>query len=132
MNHTNDIRIKGIDKKRWPNLNNKKYIDVYYELSEKAPRDWCLDFNQFFSKERNRIKINPDRGEFIETWVREMEEIPSLLHAIKDIVAKCNDRQTEKSKREYAANQASYNETKTASHNKLEEILASLQFEEST
>ena len=74
MDKIENLKIKGIDKNRLPNLDNNKYIDVIYELTQKAPRNWCLDFNNCFSKERHKARIDPDKGLYIETWVRDMEE----------------------------------------------------------
>ena len=85
MSDINNIKVKGLDPKRYPNLRGNNYIDVVFELSQKAPRDWCADFNLLISRDQNNAKVNPDEGLYIETWVRDMLEIQkeldlSLIH----------------------------------------------------
>lgn len=123
------IKIIGVDPKRRPNLNNKKYIDVFYELSEKASKDWCVEFNLCISKHKKQVRINPDIGLYIDTWVHGMYEIPEFLDSIKAAVIKCNSILLERAQNEEAARKHRDIENRGAEHTELEKILQSLKFD---
>ena len=67
-----------------------------FQLSHKAPPDWCKDFNDSLSKNSYAPKINLDDGLYIQTWVRSIDEIVGLLHLLKTSVAECTVRYIEK------------------------------------
>ena len=103
MSGIENIRIKGLDENRRPSLKNKKYIDVFYELSQKVPRDWCADFNLAFSKHALNAKISPEDCLFIETWVRDISHIQVELDQIKEIIKTVNKNYIEQKRKEAAA-----------------------------
>ena len=129
MEKIENLKIKGIDQNRLPNLDNNNYIDVIYELTQKAPRDWCLDFNNFFNKERNKTRIDPEKGLYIETWVRDMEEISNELDLIKQKINICNANYDKKLEEAALLRKNSQNENSSIEGRKLERILANLQFD---
>ena len=47
MTQFNEIKIIGIDTNRPPRIRKEAYIDLFYQLSEDAPEEWCEDFNGF-------------------------------------------------------------------------------------
>ena len=96
MSDNINIKIKGIDPARHPNVANKKYIDVFFELSEKAAKGWCVIFNDSFVNNVDNVRINPEEGDFVETWVRDMEEIPEKLNLIKETTKLTNTKYMEK------------------------------------
>ena len=89
MEGISDIRICGFDEKRPPRILKQPYIDLFYQLVHKAPKDWCEDFNRLVSKAKLKAKITPATGLFIETWVRNPEEIENSLAILKKTVATC-------------------------------------------
>ena len=129
MGEIENLKIKGIDKNRLPNLDNNNYIDVIYELTQKAPRNWCLDFNNFFSKERHKTRIDPDKGLYIETWVRDMEEIPKELNLIKQKIKMCNANYIEKLQKEELLRKSMQSDSSTIGVRKLNRIIAGLEFD---
>lgn len=44
---------------------------------------WSTIFNDIF-KNDNKIRINQDRRQFIDTWIRAIEEIPHEFNIIKE------------------------------------------------
>ncbi len=103
MSGIENLKIKRLDPNRRPSLKNKKYIDVFYELTQKAPRDWCGDFNLLFSKSSLNAKINPDEGLYIETWVRDLTHIQNELDQIKELIKICNKNYIDQKLKEAAA-----------------------------
>lgn len=91
MEGISDIRISGIDEMRAPRIRKEPYINLYFKLSHKAPAKWCDDFNRLASRRNYPVKIEPDEGLFIETWVRKPDEIAPLLDALKGIVTRCTE-----------------------------------------
>jgi len=129
MNNIQNTKVKGLDPNRRPGLKNKKYIDLIFELTQKAPRNWCADFNLLISKGNCNAKINPDEGLFIETWVRIIGDIPKELELIKQLVIICNNNYIEqKNQEELAWKKSESNQTNSRS-DELERILASLSFD---
>lgn len=129
MEKIENLKIKGIDQNRLPNLDNNNYIDVIYQLTQKAPRSWCLDFNNFFSKDRHKTRIDPEKGLYIETWVRDMEEISNELDLIKQKINICNANYINKLEEAALLRKNSLNESSSIEGRKLERILANLKFD---
>lgn len=98
MQGISDINIIGIDATRPPYIRKQPYIDIYFELSHQAPKDWCNDLNSLFSLNSitNNTKITTQEGLFIETWVRDPDEITVLLEQIKEIVSECTRQYIER------------------------------------
>ncbi len=129
MSNIENIKIKGLDANRRPSLKNKKYIDVFYELSQKAPRDWCADFNLLFSKSAMNAKINPDNGLFVETWVRDITHIQTELDQIKEIIKTCNKNYIEQKLKEAAAWQQAADSKGDSRSDALDQVLDLLNFD---
>jgi hypothetical protein len=126
-----DIRIVGIDEKRPPQVRKAPYIDLFYELSHQAPKDWCDDFNDLAKRLVPPAKINAVEGLFVEAWVRDMELIPAHLEEIKKKIVACNERYIEKIRRIQMASaelnaSSSNNDTRQG---RLNAILARLTFD---
>lgn len=129
MDKIEDLKIKGLDPNRQPNLDNNNYIDVVYELTQQAPRNWCLDFNNFFSKERHKTRIDPDKGLYIETWVRDIEEISTGLNLIKQKIKICNANYVERLKNEALQRKSLLSDNLSIKGKKLEKVIAGLNFD---
>ena len=91
MEGISDLCIVGIDDRRPPRIRKEPYIDLYFRLNHKAPADWCALFNERISKHEYKPAIKPAEGLFIDAWVREPHEIPSLLETLKKAVADCSE-----------------------------------------
>ncbi len=89
------IKIIGIDNKRPPRIRKEPYIDIFFELSLKAPKEWCDDFNRLGNQLEPSVKINKKEGRFIEAWVRKLDEIPRHLNDIKTKITTCNEQYIE-------------------------------------
>ncbi len=129
MGNINDIKIKGLDPNRKPNLKNKKYVDVIFELNQKAPKDWCADLNLLLSRNKHNAKINPNEGAFVETWVRVINDIPDLLEIIKQNIVICNSNYIEQKRQEELAWQKSENTKSNSLSDELDRILENLNFD---
>jgi len=92
MEGISDIKITGFDDNRPPLIQKAPYIDLFFKLTHKAPKDWCDDFNQLTSKKKYSAKITPATGLFIEAWVRKPEEIKELLEELKKTVIICSEK----------------------------------------
>jgi len=95
MEEISDIRIIGVDEKRPPRVRKEPYIDLFFKLSRQAPKEWCEAFNRLTAKHDPGITINRKEGLFIDTYVRDMNNIPSHLDEIKKKVAACNQQYIE-------------------------------------
>jgi hypothetical protein len=124
-----NIKIKRLDPNRRPSLKNAKYIDVFYELSQKAPRDWCGDFNLLFSKSSLNVKINPEEGLYVETWVRDLTHIQNELDQIKEIIKTCNKNYIDQKLKEAAALQRTDNVQGDSKNEALDKVLDLLIFD---
>ena len=129
MSNINDIKIKGLDPNRRPCLKNKNYVDIIFELSQKAPKDWCADFNLLFSKDKHNAKIEPDEGLYVETWVRNINDIPKELEPIKQLILICNNNYIEQKYQEELARQQSESNKTNSRNDELEKILSSLSYD---
>ena len=87
---TTNFRIVGLDETRPPVIQRMPCIDLFFELNERAPKDWCDLFSSRTGKPRYPVKISPEDGLFVETWVRNSSEIESALVSVKAMVAGCN------------------------------------------
>jgi hypothetical protein len=91
-----DIRIAGMDENRPPRLRKEPYINLYFRLSHKAPHDWCEGFNDLLMKHEYAPKINAEEGLYIETWVRNPDEIAGLFQVLNEKVTECTAQYIEK------------------------------------
>ncbi|MBE0509126.1 MAG: hypothetical protein K0A95_06795 [Chromatiales bacterium] len=91
MEGISDLRISGIDETRPPLIRKEPYINLYFTLSHKAPPGWCDDFNRLLAHRQYPIKVDPDEGLYVESWVRKPEEIAPLLEILKEAVQRCNN-----------------------------------------
>lgn len=89
MEGISDIRIKGFDEIRPPKIIKEPYINLYFELNHQASKDWCEDFNRLVAKGEYPIKIDPNKGLIIETWVRKPEELELVLTSLKKQITTC-------------------------------------------
>lgn len=90
MEGISDIKISGIDEMRPPRIRKEPYINLFFKLIHKAPRDWCDHFNHLVAKREYPVKIDLTSGLFIETWVRKPDEIENVLAGLKNAVSQCN------------------------------------------
>jgi hypothetical protein len=96
MQSISDIRIVGMDEKRPPRVRKEPYIDLFFQLSHQAPKDWCEDFNQLTGKLDPAIRIDKSQGLFIETYVRDMNQIAAHLDNIKKKIIDCTEQYIER------------------------------------
>jgi hypothetical protein len=96
MQGISDIKIVGIDEKRPPKVRKEPYIDLFFQLSHKAPKDWCEDFNLLTGKLDPAIRIDKNEGIFIETYVRNMNQIAAHLDQIKKKIIDCSEQYIER------------------------------------
>ena len=132
MEGISDIKIIGIDDKRPPVIRKEPYIDLYFKLSHQAPVDWCKDFNTILSKHPTTPKIKEKEGLYIESWVRNPDDIKTLLKQLKDAVAESTRRYIERVERTTRnandANQLLANQG-GGEQGRLNKIIAELDFE---
>ena len=132
MHGISDINIIGIDATRPPYIRKQPYIDIYFELSHQAPVDWCKDLNNLFALNpiTNNTKITAHDGLFIETWVRDPEEIATLLEQLKETITECTRQYIERI--QIAAQQSGTNDNVQIDESSpqaiLNKIVASLDF----
>jgi len=86
MEGISDIRIIGIDETRPPRIRKEPYINLFFKLNHKAPAKWCEIFNDTVAKRKYPVKIDPDEGVCVETWVRQADEIAPLVEVLKKAV----------------------------------------------
>ncbi len=130
MSEIEDLKIVGIDLERPPQIRKEAYIDLYFNLSSKAPLDWCEDFNALGRRMDPAIKIEKNNGLYVEAWVRNMNDIVPHLEKIKQKVADCNEQYREKERLKKLALLAAKTSTagKNVEQTKLNEIIADLKF----
>ncbi len=130
MEGISDIRISGLDERRPPRIRDKPYIDLYFKLIHKAPADWCAEFNQRVSKGKYPVKIDPSAGLFIETWVRNPDEIAGVLDGLKAAVSKCSEAYVARIEAEAsAAANVGVNPDDVGEQGRLNRIIAGLNFD---
>jgi len=91
MEGISDIRISGIDEQRPPLIRKEPYINLYFKLNHKAPKEWCEQFNDLLRKGQYPIELKLDEGLYIESWVRKIEEIKPMVDHLKQAVTKCTE-----------------------------------------
>jgi hypothetical protein len=90
MSDIKEIKIIGFDNDRPPRVRKEAYIDLFFQLSQKAPLDWCEDFNALGRKANSSPKIDKDKGLHIETYVNNMNLIAQQLTAVKALLLECS------------------------------------------
>ena len=132
MEGISDIKIIGVDETRPPIIRKEPYIDIFFKLSHQAPSDWCNDFNNLLAKHPSCAQVKEKEGLFIETWVREPDEISSLLDDLKSSVLECTRQYI--ARIEFSAQQAAgrgnAQEEATGEQGRLNKIIDSLEFDE--
>ena len=126
----NEINIVGIDDNRPPRVRKEAYIDLFYQLSEDAPEEWCDDFVSFGRHVSPIAKIEKGSRCFISTYVNDMDIIPEHFEQIKQAVVECNRHYLEKiTQREIDLTQANAASEAEGSHqSRLNQIIAGLDF----
>lgn len=131
MEGISDLKIVGLDEQRAPRIRKEPYIDIVFQLSHKAPADWCEAFNASLRKHPATPKIVESEGLFIEGWVRSPDEIAAYLDVLKKKVAECNAAyiaRIEQAERDaISSNSASSEEA--GEQGRLNRILATLDYE---
>ena len=131
MTQFNEIKIISIDANRPPRVRKESYIDLFYQLSEDAPEEWCEDFSGFGRHVNPLAKVEKGSRCFIGTYVNDMDSIPAHFEQIKQAVTDCNMQYLEKIRqRELALAKDNANlQEEDGLQFKLNEIIASLDFD---
>ena len=132
MSDTKEIRIIGFDKDRPPRIRKEAYIDLYFQLSQQAPMDWCEDFNALGRKANPSPKIDKNKGLHIESYVKDMSLITKHLADVKALLLECNRQYQQKiddKARVLAASNASL-QGQDGEQFKLNQIIDSLSFDD--
>lgn len=87
-----NLKIVGVDDKRPPIVREQPYIDIFFKLSHKAPREWCVIFNKLSKQLMPPARINNSDGVFIEAYVRDMNLLPEHLNKLKKKVVESNEQ----------------------------------------
>ena len=90
MTDYEEFRIIGFDPEHPPLVQNRPCIDLVLQLDQAAPTDWCKEFINIVGKHRYAVKLDPDVGIFIETWVKQSSEIADTVELLKNKVSQCN------------------------------------------
>ena len=133
MEGISDIKIIGLDEARMPRILKEPYINLYFKLSHQAPKRWCDLFNDQVAKGDYTIKIDPLKGEFIETWVRKPDEVQAVLTALKLAVRNCIETYISRIRAETDANAALGAHAKSqdeGEQGRLNRIIESLNFKD--
>jgi hypothetical protein len=130
MQNIDDIKIVSIDTDRPPIVRKEAYIDLFFKLSEKAPLDWCDDFNALGRQIDPGVKIDKNVGLCVDAWVKDMGQIAPHLEKIKLKILECNEQYIEKARqKQLALLAANTSQVGTNSEQfKLNEIIADLKF----
>ena len=96
MSDIKEIRIVGFDKDRPPRVRKEAYIDLFFQLSQKAPLGWCEDFNALGRKTNPSPKIDINKGVHIASYVNNMNQIAHHLVAVKALLQECNQQYQQK------------------------------------
>jgi len=132
MEGISDIKIIGTDARR-PTLSRKEpYINIYFELSHKAPTDWCEAFNDVVSKMKYGTKIESSEGLFVETWMRSPDEIQGVLDELKRAVIACTEAYIERIRLKVlaASSGGSVNLEEQGEQGRLNRIIAGLNYKD--
>ncbi len=131
MEGISDIRISGIDESRPPRIRKEPYINLFFTLNHKAPAKWCDTFNTLVAKRKYPVKIDPDEGEYVETWVRKPDEIEPLVDALKETVTHTTEEYIARIAAENrAAAEKEVDPENEGEQGRLNRILAGLNFED--
>ena len=131
MEGISDIRIAGMDENRPPRLRKEPYINLYFRLLHKAPPDWCEGFNDLLVKHEYTPKIYAEEGLYIETWVRNPDEIAGLFQILKEKVTECTAQYIEKiavSKRDSDSDNDLLQKEGSGEQGRLNRVIAGLDF----
>ncbi|MBT8141995.1 MAG: hypothetical protein HKN88_01240 [Gammaproteobacteria bacterium] len=90
MQVATEIKMIGIDSERPPIMSDKPYIDLVFELSMQTTKQWNEDFLRLFKNSKVSPKIDEADNLFIQTWTRNMEEIPQHVELLKAKILECN------------------------------------------
>ena len=132
MSDITDIKVIGFDNDRPPRVRKEAYIDLYFQLSQKAPLDWCEDFNALGRKVNPSPKIDKNKGLHIETYVNNMNLIAQQLASVKKLLLECNQQYQQKideKARILAASNASL-QGQDGEQSKLNQIVEALSFDD--
>ena len=131
MTAFNEIKVIGIDANRPPRVRKEPYIDLFYQLSEDAPEEWCEDFSGFGRQLNPMAKIDKATRGFISTYVNDMNVIPAHFKQLKEAVADCNSQYLEKLRQKEAAlaRDGANLKEQGGQQLRLNEIVASLDFD---
>lgn len=131
MEGISDIRISGIDETRPPRIRKEPYINLVFKLNHKAPEKWCENFNSVTAKRKYPVKINPDEGLFVETWVRKTDEVEGLFDELKLAVTRCTEEYIARIEAENAAAAVNTVDPENeGEQGRLNRVLAGLKFED--
>lgn len=131
MEGISDIRISGIDETRPPRIRKEPYINLFFTLNHKAPKKWCEHFNDLLAHRKHPVRVDEDEGMYVETWVRNMDEIEPLVAVLKETVGRCTQEYIERIEAENAAAAAKgANPDNEGEQGKLNRIIASLNFDD--
>lgn len=134
MKGISDLKIIGIDETRPPYIRKEPYIDVFFKLSHQAPIEWCKNLNSLMSKQKvtTNATIIEKEGEFIAAWVRNADEIITLLDTLKTTITECSRQYIEEiqlaTQKSNDANAAQALDT--GEQAKLNRLIASLNFDD--
>lgn len=132
MEGISDIRISGIDETRPPRVRKEPYINLYFKLNHKAPKEWCEDFNRLVSKKKFPAKVDPLIGLYIDTWVRKPEEVDPAFEGLKLAVKVCSEEYVERIREQARKDEAnaSSNLDDEGEQGRLNRIIAGLKFDD--
>lgn len=130
MTDISKLKVISIDEERPPMIRKEGYIDLFFNLSDKAPEDWCDIFNALGHRIKPPVKVNPKNGLEVKTYVHDMQLIQAQLDKIKEKVAQCNEEYLEKERQKKLALAATRADMQgsNAKQNQLNEIIALLKF----
>ena len=131
MSSIEDLKIVGFDADRLPRMRKEAYIDLFFQLSEKAPADWCEKFNSLGRQMTPPPKIDVNKGEFIDSYVKSMDQIPTHFGAVKKTIQECTKHYLEKIRQQQIAQAASNSamQGESGEQLRLNKIVESLDFD---
>lgn len=131
MTSFNEIKIIGFDEDRLPRVRKEAYIDLFYQLSEEAPEEWCEDFERYGRQIHPPAKVDKSKRCFINTYINDMNDIPVQFEQLKLAVLECNAQYREKlrQREEALARENANLSMQGGKQYELNEIVASLKFD---
>jgi len=91
MQSIRELKVIGIDESRPPVIRKEPYIELFFKINNQAPKDWCIHFNDVMKNAKYPVKIKPEEGVMVETWVRGVDEIEKSLKVIQLAFVRCSD-----------------------------------------